>query len=109
MRRRSAQVNKNQELALLFIADTHIDEIALYDRQIRLWGMTAQQKIRNANILLVTMKGLGNEIAKNLTLAGIASLTLHDNTPVTEDDLCTQFFLTEADKGRFVSSRLFAT
>ncbi|CAL3964635.1 unnamed protein product [Diplocarpon coronariae] len=75
------------------------DEIALYDRQIRLWGVQAQEKIRNANILLITMKALGNEIAKNLVLAGIHSLTIVDHEVVTENDLGAQFFLTEADVG----------
>ncbi|KAK4165380.1 DNA damage tolerance protein RHC31 [Cladorrhinum sp. PSN259] len=69
------------------------DEIALYDRQIRLWGMKAQEKIRNANILIITMKALANEIAKNLVLAGIGSLTVVDHEPVTEVDLGAQFFL----------------
>jgi len=64
--------------------------------------MKAQQKIRNANVLLVTVKALGNEIAKNLALAGVGSLTLHDNALVTEDDLCSQFFLQQNDIGRFV-------
>ncbi|KAL3428090.1 sumo activating enzyme [Phlyctema vagabunda] len=75
------------------------DEIALYDRQIRLWGVKAQEKIRNANILLITMKGLSNEIAKNLVLAGIHSLTVVDHELVTENDLGAQFFITEADIG----------
>ncbi|KAL2270324.1 hypothetical protein VTJ83DRAFT_2508 [Remersonia thermophila] len=57
------------------------DEIALYDRQIRLWGMKAQEKIRNANILLITIRALGNEVAKNLVLAGIGSLTILDPSP----------------------------
>ncbi|KAL2262618.1 hypothetical protein VTK26DRAFT_705 [Humicola hyalothermophila] len=73
------------------------DEIALYDRQIRLWGMKAQERIRNANILLITMKALANEIAKNLVLAGIGSLTILDPDPVTEVDLGAQFFLSEED------------
>ncbi|KAG7290840.1 hypothetical protein NEMBOFW57_000845 [Staphylotrichum longicolle] len=46
-------------------------------------GMKAQEKIRNANILLVTMKAMANEIAKNLVLAGIGSLTILDPEPVT--------------------------
>ena len=29
------------------------DEIALYDRQIRLWGAQAQERIRSAHILLI--------------------------------------------------------
>ncbi|KAK0621520.1 hypothetical protein B0T17DRAFT_617956 [Bombardia bombarda] len=73
------------------------DEIALYDRQIRLWGMKAQGKIRNANILLITMKALANEIAKNLVLAGIGSLTIVDHEFVTEADLGAQFFLSASD------------
>ncbi|KAK1915254.1 hypothetical protein P3342_003061 [Pyrenophora teres f. teres] len=76
------------------------DEIALYDRQIRLWGVQAQQKIRTANILLVCFKALANEIAKNLVLAGIGSITLADHQVVTEDDLGAQFFLTDADVGK---------
>ncbi|ROT40371.1 hypothetical protein SODALDRAFT_271195 [Sodiomyces alkalinus F11] len=69
------------------------DEIALYDRQIRLWGMQAQEKIRRANVLLITMKALGNEVAKNLVLAGIGSLTILDGDVVTEFNLGSQFFL----------------
>ncbi|KAL9083765.1 MAG: hypothetical protein Q9159_005604 [Coniocarpon cinnabarinum] len=76
------------------------DEIALYDRQIRLWGMEAQNAIRNARILLITVKALGNEIAKNLVLAGIDSLTISDLSPVEAEDLGAQFFLTEEDIGK---------
>lgn len=76
------------------------DDIALYDRQIRLWGIKAQEQMRAANVLLIGMKALGNEIAKNLVLAGIGSLTILDHLPVTEDDLCSQFLITEADIGK---------
>lgn len=62
--------------------------------------MEAQEQIRNANILLVTMKALGNEVAKNLVLAGISSLTICDNGIVTEGDLGAQFFLTDDDVGK---------
>ncbi|KXJ94312.1 hypothetical protein Micbo1qcDRAFT_159419 [Microdochium bolleyi] len=76
------------------------DEIALYDRQIRLWGMQAQKKIQAANILIITVKALANEIAKNLVLAGIASLTVLDDQAVTEADLGAQFLLTAEDIGQ---------
>jgi ubiquitin-like 1-activating enzyme E1 A len=81
---------------------TLTDEIALYDRQIRLWGVKAQEKIRTANILLVSIKALANEIAKNLVLAGIGSITLADHENVTEDDLGAQFFISDADVGKNV-------
>ena len=79
------------------------DEIALYDRQIRLWGAQAQERIRSAHILLISLRALGTEIAKNLTLAGISSLTIIDDEPVTEEDLGAQFFLREEDVGKPVS------
>ncbi|KJX99631.1 Ubiquitin/SUMO-activating enzyme E1 like protein [Zymoseptoria brevis] len=76
------------------------DEMAQYDRQIRLWGAEAQQRIRSANILLVSLRALGTEIAKNLTLAGVSSLTIIDEDPVTEEDLGAQYFLREEDVGK---------
>ncbi|KAA8643119.1 hypothetical protein EYZ11_005819 [Aspergillus tanneri] len=76
------------------------DEIALYDRQIRLWGLKAQEKLRSANILLITFKALANEIAKNLVLAGIGTLTIIDHESVTEEDLGAQFFVTEEHVGK---------
>ncbi|KAK9442690.1 Molybdenum cofactor biosynthesis, MoeB [Metarhizium brunneum] len=75
------------------------DDIALYDRQIRLWGIAAQEKIQNAHILLITMRGLAHEIAKNLVLAGVGSITLLDGSSVTEADLGCQFFLSEGGEG----------
>ncbi|EFW99089.1 sumo activating enzyme [Grosmannia clavigera kw1407] len=75
------------------------DEIALYDRQIRLWGMRAQEKIRSAHVLLITMRALGNEVAKNLVLAGIGALTIVDPACVTEADLGAQFLLGTAAAG----------
>lgn len=76
------------------------DEIALYDRQIRLWGMKAQQKIRSANILLITLKALASEIAKNLVLAGIGSLTIVDDELVSESDLGAGFCLSQEHLGQ---------
>jgi ubiquitin-like 1-activating enzyme E1 A len=78
------------------------DEIALYDRQIRLWGVKAQESLRKANILLANMRALANEVAKNLVLAGINSLTVIDHELATEDDLGAQFFLSEDDVGKNV-------
>lgn len=80
------------------------DEIALYDRQLRLWGIEAQNRMRKANVLLVTMRALGNEIAKNLVLAGIGSLTVLDSDTVTEADVASGFFVTEEHIGKNVFS-----
>jgi ubiquitin-like 1-activating enzyme E1 A len=50
----------------------------------------------------VSIKALANEIAKNLVLAGISSITLADHEPVTEEDLGAQFFISGADVGKNV-------
>lgn len=97
-----------QTVAAMAEADNmSADEIALYDRQIRLWGVQAQEKIRTANILLVSIKALANEIAKNLVLAGIGSITLADRELVTEDDLGAQFLLSQTDVGKNVGGCFF--
>lgn len=76
------------------------DEAALYDRQIRLWGLDAQKRLRHSRILLIGLRGLGAEIAKNIVLAGIKSLTLLDQTEVTEEDTCSQFLIPQSEIGK---------
>ncbi|KAF1798899.1 hypothetical protein V8B55DRAFT_1521457 [Mucor lusitanicus] len=76
------------------------DEAAIYDRQIRLWGLDAQQRIGKASILISGMRALSDEVCKNIALAGVASITLLDHETVTEFDLGAQFFLTEASVGQ---------
>jgi len=60
------------------------EEDERYDRQIRLWGAEAQNNLRNANILIIGLTGLGSEIVKNVVLSGIKSLVLVDNRKITE-------------------------
>lgn len=55
--------------------------------------------MRNANVLIITMRALANEVAKNLVLAGIGSLTVLDSEDVVEDDLGAQFFVSEEHVG----------
>lgn len=66
-------------------------------------------RIRSANILLVTVKALANEIAKNLVLAGIGSLTIIDHQNVTEEDLGAQFFVAEVQGEQDVIGRNVCT
>ncbi|KAG0098110.1 SUMO-activating enzyme subunit 1, partial [Podila epicladia] len=77
-----------------------LDEAALYDRQIRLWGLEAQQRMRNASILVAGMRALSNEVCKNIVLAGVGSITILEHENITGQDLGAQFFLRETDLGR---------
>lgn len=77
------------------------DEIALYDRQIRLWGMAAQARMRSARVLLINLGSIGTEICKNVVLSGFGSLTILDSHKATAEDLSSQFFLSKDDVGSF--------
>lgn len=52
-----------------------------------------------ASVLVVGLNGLGAEIAKNIILAGVKSVTLHDSKEVELRDLGAQFYLSEIDVG----------
>jgi molybdopterin/thiamine biosynthesis adenylyltransferase len=62
-------------------------------------------RIRTANILLVGIRAVANEVAKNLVLAGIGSITLADHDVVEEEDLGAQFCISEADVGKNVGDK----
>ncbi|KAI8088645.1 SUMO-activating enzyme subunit 1 [Halteromyces radiatus] len=75
------------------------DEAAIYDRQIRLWGLEAQQRIGNANILIAGLRAISNEVTKNLVLAGIGTITLLDHTLVDKAEVDSQFFFDQTHIG----------
>ena len=81
------------------VGHTEIDE-SLYSRQLYVLGHEAMKRMGASNVLVVGLKGLGVEIAKNIALAGVKSLTLFDPTPVNISDLSAQFFLTPEDVGK---------
>ena len=67
-------------------------EAEIYDRQIRLWGVEAQQRLRSARVYICGLSGVGAEVCKNLVLAGI-SVTLLDSVLVTAAHLGANFLL----------------
>ena len=77
----------------------HIDE-SLYSRQLYVMGFDAQRKMASSDVLLVGLNGLGIEVAKNIVLSGVRSVTLLDNTAVTSVDLASQFYCQFEDIGR---------
>ncbi|KAI1285412.1 SUMO-activating enzyme subunit 1 [Halotydeus destructor] len=81
------------------------DEAALYDRQIRLWGVDAQRKLRACNVVLFGLNGVGSEITKNIVLAGIKSITIVDSEKVTENDAMANLFTNnKVDENRATAS-----
>ncbi|KAL1501297.1 hypothetical protein ABEB36_006643 [Hypothenemus hampei] len=78
---------------------SEIDE-GLYSRQLYVLGHDAMRRMASSDVLISGLGGLGVEIAKNVILGGVKSVTLHDEKPATMLDLSSQFFLTEEDVGK---------
>uniref|UniRef100_A0A3Q3WCZ3 SUMO-activating enzyme subunit 1 n=1 Tax=Mola mola TaxID=94237 RepID=A0A3Q3WCZ3_MOLML len=76
------------------------EEAAQYDRQIRLWGLDAQKRLRGSRVLLAGSGGLGAEVAKNLILAGVKGLTLLDHEQVSEESCRAQFLVPVTAQGQ---------
>ncbi|KAI9223164.1 hypothetical protein BC828DRAFT_376575 [Blastocladiella britannica] len=95
-----ALVNNSSPAGAEPVAAIDADEI--YDRQIRLWGAAAQQRLRTARIVLVgdLSRGIAAEAAKNLALAGVGSLTLVDGRTIDLADTAAttgpNFFISAA-------------
>ena len=74
------------------VASDEIDE-GLYSRQLYVLGEEAMKRMAKSNVLISGMGGLGVEIAKNVVLAGVKSVTIHDLKNTSIQDLSSQFFL----------------
>mmetsp|Transcript_98016 Transcript_98016/g.245541 ORF Transcript_98016/g.245541 Transcript_98016/m.245541 type:complete len:344 (-) Transcript_98016:99-1130(-) len=74
-------------------------EVAVYDRQLRLWGVQAQQRLLSAKVLVWGLEGCNVEVCKNLVLAGV-SLTIRDHRMVATADVAFDYFLREGDIGQ---------
>lgn len=53
-------------------------------------GHDAMKRMQNSNVLISGMKGLGVEIAKNVILGGVKSVTVHDQGVAEWRDLSSQ-------------------
>ncbi|KAJ8440204.1 hypothetical protein Cgig2_023969 [Carnegiea gigantea] len=76
-----------------------IDE-DLHSRQLAVYGRETMRRLFASNVLISGMQGLGAEIAKNLILAGVKSVTLQDEGVVELWDLSSNFVFTEDDVGK---------
>lgn len=76
-----------------------IDE-GLYSRQLYVLGHDAMRRMATSDVLISGLGGLGVEIAKNVILGGVKSVTLHDDAICSITDLSSQFYLTENDIGK---------
>ncbi len=79
----------------LFASFASVDE-KLYSRQLYVMGHEAQKRMMTSSVVLIGCSGVGMEIAKNIVLAGISTLTLIDPLPPNSFDLGANFYLQES-------------
>jgi len=60
-------------------------------------------RMRNAVILVLQLRGVATETIKNVVLAGIGKLIVVDHEDVKEEDLGCGFFFRDEDVGQKVS------
>ena len=69
----------------------------LYSRQIGTYGEDVMKRIINLNILILGLKGLGIEIAKNIILTGPKIVFIYDADITQSRDLGTNYYLKKDD------------
>ena len=74
--------------------DINID-YNLYSRQIGTYGIKTMKKLINLKILILGLKGLGVEVAKNIILSGPKEVCVFDPNITKINDLGTNFYLRE--------------
>ena len=74
-------------------------DLDLYSRQIGTFGINTMQKIIKFKILIIGLKGLGIEVAKNTILAGPKEVWIFDPKLIQINDLGSNFYLKEEHVG----------
>uniref|UniRef100_A0A665WSR6 Ubiquitin-like modifier-activating enzyme 6 n=1 Tax=Echeneis naucrates TaxID=173247 RepID=A0A665WSR6_ECHNA len=78
-------------------ADSMEIDDSLYSRQRYVLGDSAMHQMAQSSVFLSGMGGLGIEIGKNIALAGVKAVTLHDTKQCETSDLGCNFFISKED------------
>ena len=81
-------------------ADANSIDEGLYSRQLYVLGHEAMRRMATAEVLICGARGLGLEVAKNIILGGVKSVTIHDTDVCEIKDLSSQYYLTEENTGK---------
>ncbi len=76
------------------------EELERYDRQIRLFGVEAQEKLKKSSVLVLGVGGLGTAASLYLTAAGVGRLIIVDSEVVELSNLNRQVLYWTSDVGR---------
>lgn len=84
-------------LFLSMASDSMEIDDSLYSRQRYVLGDSAMHQMAQSSVFLSGMGGIGIEIAKNIVLAGVKTVTLHDTKQCETWDLGSNFFIRKDD------------
>ena len=73
---------------------------SFYSRQIATFGLDMMKSLSNVHILLHGLSGVGIEACKNLTLSGPSSISIHDDSPITTEDVSSCYCYKSEDIGK---------
>ena len=76
------------------------EEVDRYDRQLRVWSIEDQLKLKNSSVLVVGVGGLGSPVAVYLTAIGVGKLVLVDEGVVELSNLNRQVLYSVDDIGK---------
>ncbi|KAM3691504.1 hypothetical protein ACJW31_08G020400 [Castanea mollissima] len=93
---------QGEEIPIMGLGNANSQDIDedLHSRQLAVYGRETMRRLFASNVLVSGLQGLGAEIAKNLILAGVKSVTLHDEGTVELWDLSSNFVFSENDVGK---------
>lgn len=76
------------------------EELERYDRQIRLFGVEGQIRLKNSSVLVVGLGGLGSPASIYLAAAGVGKLIVVDKEVVELSNLNRQILYSTRDLGK---------
>ena len=71
-----------------------------YDRQLRLWGEVAQQRLENSKLLAIGSDCVATEYLKSVILPGIGYIMIADDHQIDDLDIETNFFVEITDMNK---------
>ena len=84
----------------VFDANAKSHKMDLQSRTAAALGVDTMKNLGSLTVLIIGLKGVGVETAKNLILTGPAGVTLYDDDKVEIADLGSNFYLTEENVGK---------
>lgn len=75
-------------------------ELERYDRQMRIWGVDGQMKLKRASVMIVGAGGLGSPVALYLAAAGVKRIAMVDREKVELSNLNRQILHWTDDIGK---------